>query len=373
MSTDLRTALHDVAARAPLGTLEAAALHRRVRRRRAARAAAQGTAGLGLAGAIAVTASHGVELLGGPTYPAAPPPLPADQVASTLPAADDAAAPGTCGWQVRAPEHTSPWRLGVNLGLYPQHPRSSLPVGVTVESTTSQRMPAPVRVVAERDGVVVAASSDAFDTGASMVPGTTSGGHHLALVACGGPDDHLTLPDGSYTLRAVLADPVSGEVLALSPGEPLVLAGNARAPWCEADVDVVPDGDEALEVSGTVGAAGRSADLTLTWRPDADGWRGDAEALLLDQRVVLVDAAGRVAADSRTWSEETSSVVGTLAGGRTSSISVQWTSAASCSGDALPAGTYAAYALVTAAPTDAEGVTSNVLGVARLGGEVVVP
>lgn len=372
MSTDLRTALHDVAAHAPLGTLETSALHRRVRRRRAARAAAQGTAGLGLAGAIAVTAAHGVDLLGGPTYPAAPAPLPADEVASTLPAADDAAEPGTCGWQVRAPQQASPWRLAVNLGHYPQHPRSSLPVGVTVQTTTSEQMPAPARVAAVRDGVVVATSADAFDTGSSLAPGTTSGSHHLALVACGGPDDHLALPDGSYTLHAVLADPGTGEVLALSPGEPLVVAGNARAPWCGAGVGVVPEGDGTLEVGGTVGADGRSADLTLTWGAGERGWEGDEEALLLDERVVLVDAAGRIVGDSRTWSEETSSVAGTLAAGRTTSISVQWTTA-SCSGDALPAGSYTAYALVTLAPTGAEGVTSNLLGVGRLGGEVVVP
>ena len=118
MSLDLSAALRDAAEHAPVGTLEATTLGRRIRRRRASRTATRTVGGVGLAGVIALTASQTPDWWAGPR--GAPPAgavtvLPADEVAHSLPAADRDAVAGQCGWVVEPPPGPSEVDLAVAL------------------------------------------------------------------------------------------------------------------------------------------------------------------------------------------------------------------------------------------------------------------
>lgn len=370
MSLDLSSALREAADHAPLGTLEPSVLGRRIRRRRVTRTAARTAGGVGLAGVLAVTATQAPGLLD--RYSRAVPGhaeatgLPADQVAVSLPGADPDAAPGTCGWTVHAPITASPYELGVALGSYPQQTFSSMPVYVSLRITEAVAEPSAVRLVAARDGVVVAAALDTIMWGSDRLgPSSVSGGDFLSLLSCGGPDGGKALPDGDYEVYAVSADPDSGTVVALSPAEPLVVAGNAREPWCGADESVVPGSDGPVDLSGSVTADG-AVDLRVTWS-------GAGEAQLLDQRILLVDeATRRIVADSRAPADEESRVGATLARGEPAAFSVS-DGPDGCGDGPPPSGTYRAVAVVTVAPPAATELTTNAVAVTELVGTVIVP
>ncbi|KRD44250.1 hypothetical protein ASE38_08850 [Cellulomonas sp. Root930] len=370
MSLDLSSALREAADHAPLGTLEPSVLGRRVRHRRAARTAARTAGGVGLAGVLAVTATQTPGLLD--RYSRSVPGtsavtgLPADQVATTLPTADPGAAPGTCGWAVDRPAAASPLELAVALGTYPEETYSAVPVTVEVRVPENVTFRSVIGVVVAKDGVVVATSPDFMSFGATPAgPISMAGGGDLSVAACGGPDATKVLPDGDYVLYAVL--PYEGG-LALSPGEPLVISGNSRERWCGAHVSVLPRGDDRVGISGSV-RGDDSIDLRLTWS-------GTAEAELLDERVVLVDAADRIVADSDIWAASGESVTGTLPPGQLQSFSVR-TSPTSCDeGAALPSGELRAFVVATVAPSSAEGgsgPSTNATAVAELIGTVTVP
>ena len=371
MSLDLSAALRDAADHAPLGTLDETALRRRVGRRRAARAAGHATAGLGLAGAIAVTATHTPGVLDGharaPVGPGAANALPADQVARSLPPADPAAAPGECGWRVEQPTASSPYDLAIGLGQYPQQTYSAMPVTVSVRITAGVDAPAPLAVVVAHDGVVVAVAAEDVEWGdAGTGPMSIAGGAFVSLLTCGGPDRLLALPDGDYEVYTVYVAPDSGGLVALSPAEPLVIAGNAREPWCGADESVIPGNDRRTELSGDVSSDG-AAVLRVTWS-------GQDDAELIDQRVVLVDdATGRIVADSRAPADEESRVSTVLTPGEPFGFSVTDLPDDCGDGEPLPPGTYRAIATVTIAPHAAEGLPTNALAVSELTGTVTVP
>ncbi|GEM_PF-3120887 len=368
MTVDLGAALQHAAARAPIPHLSTVELGRRVARRRAARTVARGAAGVGLTGALALTATQSPDLLGRTPAGYAPATgLPADQVATALPGPDPDAAAGACGWTVRAPSSAPAWDLGVAIDADPETRLSAVPFSVTVQSASPTAPPGAVRTVVARDGVVVAVAFDSWDLADwPSLPVNGASGGHLSLATCGGPDARLTLPDGSYAVHAVMADDATGDVAALSPGEPLDVVGSTRAPWCGADASVLPRGDDRAQLTALAGPGGRAVDLTLTWH-------GSQDAMLLDQRVAVVDdATGRVVADSGTWSSSRSSMTTTLAPGRTADVPAGW-NGTTCDGTPLPAGTYRLQAFVTLAPVGAVGVVRNVVGTARVDEAVVVP
>lgn len=367
MTLDLSSALRDAAEHAPLGAIEPLALSRRVRRRRAVRTAAHTTAGLGLAGAIAVTATQTPGFLDRHDRTPAGPALPPDQVASALPAADPEADPGECGWTVQHPPATSPYDLAVALGQYPQETYSSMPLQVSVRITDDVAPPAAIGVVAVRDEVVVAVAADDVEWGdAGPGPASMSGGAHLGLLTCGGADVSKALPDGDYEVYAVYAAAGTGDLVALSPAEPLVVGGNAREPWCGADASVIPGADGRTELSGDVTADG-AVHLRVTWS-------GQETAEMVDQRVVLVDdATGRIVADSRAPSGEESWVNSALVPGETLAFSVTDLPDDCGDDEPLAPGTYRAIATVTVAPHAMDGLPTNALAVAELSGRVVVP
>lgn len=367
MSLDLSSALRDVAEHAPVGTLEPAGLGRRIRRRRAGRAATRSVIGVGLAGAIAVVATQvpgGLDR-GGPATPAG---LPADQVATVLPAADPAAAPGECGWTVQRPSAPFGWELGVAFEQYSD--RTHGPVAVLIDSWPSDKVsaPGPVRVVAARDGVVVAAAEVTYFEENAI----GSAGADLSVVACGGPDAFKALPDGTYTVYAVVVDPETGAVAALSPGEPLVVAGSARQVWCHADESVMGASDPRVTASG--GVVSDPGEMSVELEV---AWSGSATAQVLHQRVVLVDdATGRIALD--TMAPEVahrSTMTSSLVPGDEHLLSLT-TDRTSCDGGALPEGTYRGYAVVTIGTAGADtgvGLPRNATAVVELRRGVVVP
>ncbi|WP_421743419.1 hypothetical protein [Cellulomonas sp.] len=133
-------------------------------------------------------------------------------------------------------------------------------------------------------------------------------------------------------------------------------------------MSVLPRGDDRVGISGSV-RGDDSIDLRLTWS-------GTAEAELLDERVVLVDAADRIVADSDIWAASGESVTGTLPPGQLQSFSVR-TSPTSCDeGAALPSGELRAFVVATVAPSSAEGgsgPSTNATAVVELIGTVTVP
>ncbi|KQR17110.1 hypothetical protein [Cellulomonas sp. Leaf334] len=369
MSLDLSSALRDVAEHAPLGTLEPTGLGRRIRRRRAGRTAARSAVGLGLAGAIAVVATQapGVLRREGPAAPPPPVGLPADQVATVLPTADAAAAPGECGWTVRRPSTPFGSELGVAFEQYSAETHG--PVAVSVESWPGEasRPLEPVRVVAARDGVVVAAADPVFFEEHAL----GWAGADLSTVACGGPDALKALPDGTYTVYAVVTDPVTGDVVALSPGEPLVVAGNAREVWCHADQSVMGTNDPRVALTG--GVVSDPGELSVELEAV---WSGSATAQVMDQRVILVDdATGRIALDTMAREMVRERSISSLVPGAAHVLSLR-SDRTSCDGGALPAGTYTGYAVVTIATAGADtgvGLPTNATAVAELRRGVVVP
>ncbi|WP_421734850.1 hypothetical protein [Cellulomonas sp.] len=370
MSLDLSSALREAADHAPLGTLEPSVLGRRIRRRRATRTVARTAGGVGLAGALAVTATQTPGLLDSASRTAPGDTrlsrLPPDQVATTLPAADPDAPPGTCGWTVRAPAAASPYELGVALGNYPTQTYSSMPVYISARLTEAVAGPSAVRVVAARNGVVVAAAADVsqWDTG-PLGPSSFAGGDFLSLQSCGGPDKSKALPDGDYEVYAAYAEPDTGELVALSPAEPLVVAGNAREQWCGSAESVIPDGDARVDLAGDVTPEG-AASLRVTWT-------GHEEAEMLDQRILLVDdTTGAVVADSRAPAESESRAGGTLTPGELVALSVP-DRPDGCGDGPPPSGIYRAIAVVTIAPQEGEGPTTNAIAAVELSGTVTVP
>ena len=127
MSLDLSSALREAADHAPLGTLEPSVLGRRIRHRRAARAAAGPPAASDWRGVLAVTATQTPGLLDRvlakrARHIRAVTGLPADQVATTLPTAETGR--GTrhvrLGRSIR-PAAASPLEeAAVALGTYPE-------------------------------------------------------------------------------------------------------------------------------------------------------------------------------------------------------------------------------------------------------------
>ena len=120
--------------------------------------------------------------------------LPADQVATVLPAADPAAGPGECGWTVQRPSVESGPDIGVSFGSYAeqahgslavQYPRAAVRRGDVVGGGPAGRR-------ARRGG-------RGGRGGRRCSVGSSSGGVWRGgpgLVACGGPDALKALPDG---------------------------------------------------------------------------------------------------------------------------------------------------------------------------------
>ncbi|WP_315098487.1 hypothetical protein, partial [uncultured Cellulomonas sp.] len=294
--------------------------------------------------------------------------LPADQVATTLPTADPAAAPGECGWTVEQPAAASPITLGATLDRYPQQTYSAMPVTLEVKVGEGVRLQDAIDVVVATDGVVVAVASEAVDFGVDNAgPYSVGAGSAITLAACDGPDVAKALPDGQYVLYAVLASADAG--LAVSPGEPLAIVGNARERWCGADAAVLPRTDDRVVIAGDVTDDG-AVDVQLRWT-------GTAEAQVLDERVVLVDeATGRIAADSDTWSDSVERFSGGLTPGELLGFGIPWHQTGCADGEPLPAGTYRAYAMATVAPAPADlgsWPATNATAVAELSGTVTVP
>ncbi|WP_456788878.1 hypothetical protein [Cellulomonas sp. P5_C5] len=369
MSLDLSAALRDAAERAPVGTLEPTTLGRRIRRRRAAQTAARSAGGVGLAGVLAVAATQTPGLLGrspGGSVPG----LPADEVAHELPRADPDAAPGECGWVVE-PAAEPEVDLGVALDTYQQRSYLALPVSLTVHVPAGFTLRDPVDVVVAKDGVVVARASRPHDFAVADDPGphTIGSWSEMALTTCGGADATKALPDGEYVMYGVLAGADGAGPAALSPGQPLVVAGNVRERWCGADLSVLPRRDDRVQIdAGSVDDV--SMNLLLVWK-------GDAEASMVSARTLLVDdRTGRIVSDSDTWDPALGRLTADLDPGSPLPLTpaVRTTS---CVDDApLPSGTYRVYSVVTVAPTsrDTGGrLTVNATGVAEAAGTLTVP
>jgi len=374
MSLDLSAALRDAAEHAPVGTLEPTTLGRRIRRRRATQTAVRSAGGVGLAGVIALTATQTPGLLGRFPWSAAGGAvtgLPADEVARELPTADPAAAAGACGWIVEPPTAAPEIELGVSLDTYQQRSYLALPVSLTVHVPDGVTLQDPVDVVVAKDGVVVARAYEGHDLAVADDPGPHSMGSwsEMALTTCGGPDATKALPDGKYTMYGVLPGADGPEPAALSPGQPLVVAGNARESWCGAGTSVLPGGDDRVQLDVSV-LDDVSMSLWLVWK-------GDAEASMVSERTLLVDEeTGRIVGDSDTWD----SALGRTTADLDPSSPLALTPAirtTSCVDDApLPAGTYRSYSVVTVAPMGSdtgEGLATNVTGVAEATGTVTVP
>ena len=170
------------------------------------------------------------------------------------------------------------------LGTYPEETYSAVPVTVEVRVPENVTFRSVIGVVVAKDGVVVATSPDFVelrrDPGRTDLDGRR---RRPSVAACGGPDATKALPDGDYVLYAVLP---SRGACALSPGEPLVVCRERRGErWCGADVSVHP-------ARATTGSDSRVRARRRLDRPPVT-WSGTAEAGLLDERVVLVDAADR--------------------------------------------------------------------------------
>jgi hypothetical protein len=223
-----------------------------------------------------------------------------------------------------------------------------------------------LRLVVARAGVVVAVATTPVLDG--PFEGLVS--VDLEPVACGGPDALKALPDGTYAVYALVTEPTTGALGGLSPGEPLVLAGNAREVWCHADESVLGAGDSRVAVTGDVASdpAEVLVDLNVSWS-------GFAEAQVMDQRVVMVDeATGRIALDTATSGMVRDWILASLVPGDRQHLSLT-SRRSSCDGGALPSGTYRVQSVLTIAPTGADTgarLPTNTTAVAQIG-RVVVP
>ena len=170
-------------------------------------------------------------------------------------------------------------------------------------------------------------------------------------------------------MYGVLADPDAAEPAALSPGQPLVVAGNTRQSWCGLDLSVLPRRDDRVQLDASL-VDDESINLLLRWRVDAD-------ASMISERTVLVDAqTRRIVSDSDTRDPALGRLTADLEPGNPLPLTPA-IRATSCVDDTpLPTGTYRVYSVVTVAPTSTDagdGLSTNVTGVAEVAGTVTVP